>query len=530
MVLLKDDGAINVSLWNRVQRSLRLIPLSLWVLGIGLLILILLRVMTPAVLWLLPPSRIQHQDTLQDFIGTLAQVLSGVLGFTISVVAIVVQLSAARFTAKVTELFLREKINFLIILFLIIASLVSVWTSLVFSFIEKPITLILLNLILGTLSFVILIPYFIFVFNFLRPTSIIHKIEQQISQTVIHSYDRTQIETQVAPAHHQCLSALDEIKGIATSAIQQRESPIVLDALDSLKTFALFYRDYKCNLPEQWFLLTPPIYRDPDFVSIDDVTLEKIQIQKVWLETKILRRYQSIFTDSLNGSPEACCIIGINTREIAEHALQRDELEIVNLVVKSFNTYLRAAIDKQDHRTGYNIIKQYRLLAEAALQNHYKSVVVEIAQYFPYYSLLANKARTFFLPETFAFDLALLAQHCCEHDSEVSAKVLEILLKIDQNPENEQQETTLRGIRKSQVKLAAYYLKAGYPHLAHTVFKDMQHESCSRLKIIENELQSAGADFWEFRDRGGNFYYVEPELKPFLAKFFSWFDQPPAIA
>lgn len=73
----------------------------------------------PALLWLLFPERIQDQTALHD-VGTLAQVLADVLGlgFTILVVAIVVQLSASRFTPKVTELFLKEKVNF-IILFLI---------------------------------------------------------------------------------------------------------------------------------------------------------------------------------------------------------------------------------------------------------------------------------------------------------------------------------------------------------------------------------------------------------------------------
>jgi uncharacterized membrane protein len=55
---------------------------------------------------------------LHKFVGTLAQVLADVIGFTISVVVIVVQLSASRFTPKVIELFLKEKVNF-IILFLI---------------------------------------------------------------------------------------------------------------------------------------------------------------------------------------------------------------------------------------------------------------------------------------------------------------------------------------------------------------------------------------------------------------------------
>ena len=507
------------------RRSPSTIPQSLWLLGLGVMLVALLRVIAPALPWLLSAERIQNQGTLHEFVGTLAQVLSGVLGFTISVVAIVVQLSASRFTPKVTELFLREKVNFFIISFLIVANLVSVWTSLVLSVSEKPIALILLNLILGTLSFLVLIPYFIFVFNFLQPVSIIHRIEHQIRQTIT----RPLTATQIAIAHRQCLSTLDEFKGIATSSIQQRETQILLEALDSLKNTATFYGAYKRHLVEGWFLCTSSIHRDPDFVSLETVTLKQIETQQNWLEIKIFRQYQSIFTDSLNYFREACYLVAINTREIAEQALDQKDWEIAHLAIKFFNTYLRAVITVSDIRTGYTLIKEYRLLAEAALQHHNESIVLDIAHHFRYYCFLAYKAELLFLPETFAFDLAVLAQKCCEQNSEISVDILEIFLKIDQDPESEHQENTLRGIRKSQAKLATYYLKSGCKQLAEVIFKDMQHELPARLHVIFDELQSAHADFWEFRDRGGeNFYYVEPELKPFLLEFFKWFEQIPA--
>lgn len=498
------------------------IPQSLWLLGLGVLLVVLLRVIAPALPWLLSPERIQDQGTLHEFVGTLAQVLSGVLGFTISVVAIVVQLSASRFTPKVTELFLREKINFFIISFLIVANLVSVWTSLLLSVSERPIALIIVNLVLGTLSFLVLIPYFIFVFNFLQPASIIHRIEQQIRQTIT----RPLTATQIAIAHRQCLSTLDEFKSIANTSIQQRETPILLEALDSLKNTAMFYGVYKSQLVEGWFLFTASIHRDPDFVALETVTLKEIETQKNWLEVKIFRQYQSIFTDSLNYFREACYIVVINTREIAEQALQQQDWAIAHLAIKFFNTYLRAVITTPDVRTGYTLIKEYRLLAEAALQHHNDSIVLNIAHHFRYYCFLAYKAELVFLPETFAFDLGVLAQKCCEQNSEISVEILEIFLKIDQDPESENQENTLRGIRKSQAKLAAYYLKSGCKHLAEIIFNDMQHELMPRLHVIFDELQSAHADFWEFRDRGGeNFYYVEPELKPFLLEFFNSFKQ-----
>lgn len=504
------------------ERIPNTIPQTVWLLGLGVLLIVLLRVIAPVLPPLLSPELIQDQDILRDFIGTLAQVLSGVLGFTISVVAIVVQLSASRFTPKVTELFLREKVNFFIISFLITANLVSIWTSLAFSVSEKPIALILLNLVLGTLSFVVLIPYFIFVFNFLQPAAIIHRLEYQVRQTITQA---RQDKASMLLLQRQCLSTLDEFKSIATSALQQRDTPIILETLDSLRNTALFYGTYKDKVAADWFRLTPAVYRDPDFVSLEAVTMQEIETAKHWLEVKIFRQHHSIFADSLNYFREVCYIVAINTRQIAEQALQRNDQETAYLAIKFFNTYLRTVISTSDVRAGYTIVKEYRLLAEAALRCKQEAILLDIAYYFRYYSFLAYKADLVFLPETFAADLGLLAQKSCEHSSEISAAILEIFLKIDQDSESERQEATLRGVRKSQVKLAAYYLKASHRPLAQVIFDDMQHEPPARLQLIFSELQAAQADFWEFRDRGGeDFYHINSELAPFLSEFCSWFN------
>lgn len=51
----------------------------------------------------------------------------------------------------------------------------------------------------------------------------------------------------------------------------------------------------------------------------------------------------------------------------------------------------------------------------------------------------------------------------------------------------------------------------------------MQHEPLARLQSIHQELLSTAAEFWEFTDRGENFYYLEPALWPYAEQFFSWF-------
>ncbi|MEN9221080.1 MAG: DUF2254 family protein [Thermostichus sp. BF3_bins_97] len=508
------------------------LPWSAWGVGVGLFLALGGRWLVQGGVDLALAEQIQDTGALHEFVATLAQVLSGVLGFTISVVAIVVQLSADRFTPKVTELFLREKVNFYIIFFLILANVVSLWSSMALSIYERPALLIGLNLVLGTASFLVLIPYFNFVFNFLQPASIIHRIEEQVQQAVLSSLGpewcpkhapKGSPSSQSSLAHQRCLSALDEIKGIATSAIRQQEGIILLDALDSLKAFWLFYAARKEQLPRDWFLLTPALRRDPDFVSVDEGLLRQIETEGSWVELKILRQYQALFGEGLNGMRQVSTLVAIHSRELGIRALQTQKLTVAGWVVKFFNTYLRAVINTQDIRTGYNLLKQYRMVAEAALRQHHHALVLEIVGHFRYYSLIAYKAGLFFLSETFGFDLGLLVQLSCALQSETTEAILQVLLRLDQDPESEQQETTLRGIRKTQVRLAAYFLSCGREDLAKLIYLDMHHEPLVRLQIIRQELQSTTAEFWEFTDRGENFYYLDPALQPYADQFFGWF-------
>ncbi len=522
------------------------LPWSAGVVGVGLFLALGGRWLVQGGWDLALAEQIQDTGALHEFVATLAQVLSGVLGFTISVVAIVVQLSADRFTPKVTELFLREKVNFYIIFFLILANVVSLWSLAALSLHvhasvaeqQRPALLIGLNLLLGTASFLVLIPYFNFVFNFLQPASIIHRIEEQVQQAVLASiasgfeacpspqqehFLKGSRQVKSSLAHQRCLSALDEIKGIATSAIRQQEGIILLDALDSLKAFWLFYTARKEQLPQSWFLLTPALRRDPDFVSVDEGLLRQIETEGSWVELKILRQYQALFGEGLNGMRQVSTLVAIHSRELGIRALQTQKLTVAGWVVKFFNTYLRAVINTQDIRTGYNLLKQYRMVAEAALRYQHPALVLEIVGHFRYYSLIAYKAGLFFLSETFGFDLGLLAQLSCALQSETTEAILQVLLRLDQDPESEQQETTLRGIRKTQVRLAAYFLSCGREDLAKLIYLDMQHEPLVRLQIIRQELQSTTAAFWEFTDRGENFYYLDPALQPYADQFFGWF-------
>src|SRR4051794_32163300 len=69
------------------------------------------------------------QDHITDAVSGLGAMIAGVLGLVVSVVSIVVQLSAERYTG-VTTMFLRDRTTIGVMAFYVIACVCGVWVSL----------------------------------------------------------------------------------------------------------------------------------------------------------------------------------------------------------------------------------------------------------------------------------------------------------------------------------------------------------------------------------------------------------------
>jgi hypothetical protein len=81
------------------------------------------------------------------------------------------------------------------------------------------------------------------------------------------------------------------------------------------------------------------------------------------------------------------------------------------------------------------------------------------------------------------------------------------------------------GVRKAQVKLAAYYLTVEEEHKARLIFADMEHDPVDRMLAIRQELERVETkDFWEIIDRGRNFEFMPPRQKEAMRRFFGWFE------
>jgi len=455
----------------------------------------------------------------EDWLGVLQnmpEVFAGVLGIAITVVAIIVELAANRYTAKITELFFLSKINSIVMGYFVVSAIQCIWVS----FEGAPYLGVQIAFFNITLAMLLLLPYFVFVFHFLDPLNIIKRIKEQTL-----SYVQTNINSKIEKRKQLAIKGIEQLSDIALNAITNKDKGVSMSAVDTLRELLFSYIEKKDNLTEEWFKITSPISLNPDFVSMTEDMLKEIEDNKEWFEMKILRQYQMLYNEALNKMRDINYLIAINSRMIGEKAMEKRIDYLLYLIIKFFNTYLRATLNAKDVRTAYNILNQYRILAESCLKNGYYKYCDDIAGYFKYYGQLAFSMGLPFILETVAYDLCALNELAYKLQVPNLRNLLSIFLEVDKESEKPHKyESTLRGVRKAQVKLATFYLVNGEEELAKMIYEDMKNETSFRLRSIKEELLSVvSKDFWEIIDRGTNFDYLEPKRKEKLDTFFSWF-------
>jgi len=466
-------------------------------------------------------------ETMQNALGSLSQVIAAVLGIAITVVSIVVQLAATRYTSRVADMFFRDRINLGVMGFFVVACLEALWVSLTVRKDFVPQATITATVIMASGSLLGLVPYFAYVFDFLDPEKVIARIgAETLERATSPKKTRSGAET-AADRQSHALGGLANLADIAVNALGQKDKVIATDASAALRRLLVGYQQRKGALDADWFAIGAALRADPDFVALAADSLDDLASRRTWLEWKGLRQLREVFGAALTTMPEMAHVVAIDTRYVGEAALAASDREVLMLTVKFMNTYLRAALNARDVRTAYNVLNQYRQLAESLLvtRNAWpQAVLVEIAGHFKYYARLAHGIGLAFVTETAAYDMCALCEMANEYDAACHDRLLGVFLEIDREPETQAEEMALRGVRKAQAKLASYYLLHDQPARARRIHDDMASESPDRLRSIRDEMLAiTSKDFWEVVDRGTNFDYLPDDRKEKLRVFFATF-------
>lgn len=466
-------------------------------------------------------------DGLSDAIASLAAVNAAIFGIVITVVSIIVQLSSERYTG-VARMFLRDRINLQVAAYYVVACVVSVWLSTTLRSAYVPEATLTAMLSVTTGGIVVMAPYFGYVFWFLEPQNIIARIRREAVRAAEHGA-AGEGDAACAIAQGEALFALKELTDIANNSISGRDKIIASAAVDALKDVALGCITLKPQASPHWFKIGPKIRLNPDFVAMDPESLADLEARRTWLEWQVMRQFLGVYNDALGSMRDICNLIAIDTRYIGEAAVKAGDDELITLVLRYMNSYLRSTLNAKDVRTAYNVLNQYRKLVEALLVEGRHSAALEAVRHIKYYGLIGYDMHLNFVTETVAFDLAAIAQLASEVSSPVESLMLQEFLELDRPTNSRAREKALVGARKAQVKLAVYYLSAGQEARARAIAADMREEPADRIDSIRAQLESVETkDFWEIIDRGRNLEYMPPEQRALLPRFFALLDEPQA--
>ncbi len=460
-------------------------------------------------------------QAITDGIASLAGIVAAVLGIVITVVSIVVQLSAGRY-AGVTRMFLRDRVNVGVMTYYVVVCVCGVWLSVALQENYVPRVALLSMLVATSGALVLMVPYFGYVFWFLEPMHIIERIRE--SALVAATRGSAELDEEAASrAQAATLAAMEELTDITSGSISGKDKIIASGAVDALKDLALGYLDAKPRAEPHWFAVREGIRENPDFVAMDPESLMDLEQRRTWVEWKVMRQYLGIYNEALAGMRDINYLIAIDTRYIGEKASQVGDEELLRLVYRYMNSYLRATLNARDVRTAYNVLNQYRLLVEYMVRAGNGAAALEGVRHMIYYGHVSFDMKLTFVTETVAYDVSTLCQVAHERGLTEEGDMLDSFLELDRPLRTLSQESALVGVRKAQVKLAAHYLTAGDANKARRIAEDMSHEPLERLRAIRDALGRVETkDFWEIIDRGRNFEYMPAAPRARLPEFFGW--------
>jgi hypothetical protein len=459
-------------------------------------------------------------EVLSGIPGAYTGVVAAILAIVVTVVSIVLQLSAARF-AGITRMFLRDPVNVIVIGYYVVVCIFGLWVSPSLRSDHVPQLTVLTLLGLTTLSVALMVPYFGYVFHFLEPRNIIVTLRDNALKTARNGASSSGAVGEIAEQEALVL-AMEELTDIVSSSISNKDKLIASQAVDALRDLLLGYLEVKSEAGPAWFRVGPGLAKNPDFVAMDPESLLEQSERRTWVEWKILRQYLGIYNEALLGMRDVNYLIAIDTRYVGEAAVKAGDDQLIGLVYRFMNSYLRSALNSRDVRTSYNVLNQYRLYVECLMKNGRETQALEGVVHMVYYGHVSFDMKLTFVTETVAYDISALCQEAHRLGTAIESEMLGRFLELDRPLRAQSQEAALVGVRKAQAKLGAYYLSLGERELALRIAQDMRGEPQARLTMIESQLRSVGTkEFWEVTDRGRNFEYMPDVERAELGNFFA---------
>lgn len=441
-----------------------------------------------------------------DILSPTARAYNNILAMLVATIALAIPLTANIYTAKLIEMFLRDRINQFMLFFWALLAAHSIWILFLAGRQIPPMWAIQLTLFGAIAGWIVLIPYFFYIVRFVDPTNILARLKQDIFRALDAAATG---RVDCAAAQGLLHDRLHQIGTIILKTIDRAERSVTLEGIHTLEGVLAYYGEQKRKMPAKWFLL-----QRRDFVGLSTEALALLEEEKTWVEHRVLTHVFLAYQAALAKSQDVISSLSETTRSVALTSAMAGDDKALELAVKFFNNYLREAIKRKDLHAIYDLFYQYRLLADSLWER--AALLRKIGGYFQFYSGLAEASGLGFVPQIVATDLGWIVRQALANNSPAGRDLLTDFLALKHRAGADDRLQVV----KAKAILGGYLTERKLVDEAARVRDNLADVSADKLGAIEHELLALeDRSFWEVTDRQVMFEWVPPEERPYVKAF-----------
>ena len=442
---------------------------------------------------------------LVDVLSPMARAYNNVLAMLLATIGLAIPLTANMHTPKLIDMFLRDRINRVVLVFMALGAAHVLWVAYIIGPQFAPRIAVAIAVYLAIAGWVVLIPYFFYVVRFLDPSRIIIRLGHHAQRTVEKVAARV---AEPVRAQEEAARAIGQLGTIAIKSLERDDRDVAREAVWMLKQLIDHHASHKDRMPPAWFKVDRA-----DFIGFSAEALAMLSEAKTWYEMKCLQNMELAYQRALIEASDTVSAISDANRVIASHARARHDDEALRLSMRFFNNFLREAIKARHLRGVYDVFHQYRLLGRDLAER--PDLLRELGRSFVYYAQMAERYGMVFAPQLALFDLGYVTRRAYENVSPAAADLLALVLAMPHEHGGDVHSLAV----KAKLILGGFLLETRHDAEAELVRANLSEVDVEEIQRARADLLAADRVFFEVTDRQLNLEFIPPERREPLNRF-----------
>lgn len=440
-----------------------------------------------------------------DTLSPIARAYNNLLAMLIATIGFAIPLTANMHTPKLIEMFLRDRINRLVLTFFAFGAAHVLWVTYIIGPGFAPTWSIAVAVYVALVGWALLIPYFFYVVRFIDPSRLVTRL-RDASTRIVEGVARRRGDPETA--QHELSTRIGQLGTITIKSLDRNDRDVAAEGAWALKLLLDHYGRHKSRMPREWFVVDRS-----SFVGLSEQALDMLVEAKTWFEMKVLQQLELAFLRALHGPTDTVAVFSDALRVIASRSHERHDEQALRLEIRFFNNFLREAIRSGELRAVYDILHQYRQLARTIIERD--DLVIEIGRHFSYYAGMARTYGMVFAPQLAVFDLGYITRRAYDSQRRAAPALLAQVLALPHRTGADVHSLAV----KAKLILGAFFVENERDAEADLVRRNLRDVDADELARAEADLLSADRSFFEVTDRQHNLEYIPPERREGLSRF-----------